>query len=310
MYFVLKIYETQVLVVWVLTERIPLPSLSYVTFLLESYCCTNVSPVLTSSKNTNTQYFHSLWTNLISCHWLCLYQKKQVFKSEIICLIQGRSRIIFQDRMCNIYLYEKSHFFSRHYNKVWASSSMTAKWGAFYTFGNKNLKTLVERWMDIRCQHLISANTGKIKTLLWFIPTIAGYLLRCSVLTVKQKPGPILTRKGAFCVGHRNSVGPVVIMRCHPVFLCSSVSAPIIEWGQELMRQSSVISFMAGCYGFCKSLFPRRKYFISCSNCESKLQSRSLQPQPCSHCNIHSSSLSWRLHAAGPGCKLVWTWDP
>ena len=58
--------------------------------------------------------------------------------------------------MFNIYLYEKSHFFSRHYNKVWASSSMTAKWGAFCTFGNKNLKKsgvdIVDIWMDIRYQ--------------------------------------------------------------------------------------------------------------------------------------------------------------
>ena len=49
--------------------------------------------------------------------------------------------------MVNIYLYEKSHFFSRHYNKVCASSSMTAKWGYLYIvqciFANKNLKILV-----------------------------------------------------------------------------------------------------------------------------------------------------------------------
>ena len=182
--------------------------------------------------------------------------------------------------MCNIYLYEKSHFFSRHYNKVWASSSMTAKWGALGIWEQKSENTDVRsvRCMDIRCQHLILTNTVKIITLMWFIQTTATAPCQGALgITGEQKPAPILMRKGAFCGGHRNRVGPVVIMRCHPGFLCSSVSAPIIELGQKLMKQSSVISFMAGCYGFCKSLFPRRKYFISCSNCVSKLQSRSLQ---------------------------------
>ena len=130
-----------------------------------------------------------------------------------------------------------------------------------YTFQNKNIKILIWGVSDdraIKSQHPIPdthRRSNAVHIYHWRIhPPSASQWSRC--FSSQSKNLPLLMRKGAFCAGHLNSVGPVMIVRVIQCFFVpsdmsvscvSGVSSPITAPEQELMKGHTVISFTASC---------------------------------------------------------------